>query len=418
MTAAPRIPQENAVLAVIRELFPARLHDRLHLTGGTARDLLLGTDPEDADLVAAVPAEDLLPLGFRPVTPVSAAPILFRSHPVLGKVEVTLVDPSTPLVADLQRRDFTVNAMALTLEGVLIDPLGGRRALADRILSACSERTFLDDPVRIFRAFRFESTGWRLDPRAEALIRQRQWGDAFEGVPAERFSGEMLKALAGVDPGRFFRRMVEFAVGSSFLPELFPMAAVPAGPLCHHPEGDLLSHSLETLDRAARLSTDVAARFCAFFHDLGKLATAPDCYPRHHDHDRVGALMAEELCNRLRLPAALRRALAAACRLHLTASRWPELRDSTKVRTAEEAHKAGIATVLPLIVAADKGREGVMATWELALAVAALSGAELGIDPRLLGGAGPGEALPPERRTTFIRERRVMEYRRRLRGGG
>lgn len=413
----PLITREDAVLAAVREIFPAHLHERILLTGGTVRDLLLGKTGEDVDLTAAVAAAELLPLGFRHVTPVSAAPILFRFHPTLGKVEITLVEPTAPLEADLRRRDFTVNAMALTLDGRLHDPLNGRQALTERVLAVCSERAFQDDPMRIFRAFRFEAAGWRLAASAEALIRESDWDGPLRAMPAERFSGEMLKAMAGTDPGRFFRRMLEFGVGSSFVPELFRMAAVPAGPLTHHPEGDLFSHSLETLDRAARLSSDVPVRLGAFFHDLGKLATATECYPRHHGHDRAGAAIAEELCDRLRLSAALRRALVWTCRLHLVAARWPELRDGTKMRVAEEARKAGVAAFLPLIVAADKGRAGGMEGWELAVTVAGLSGAELGIDPRLLaGGDEEVQTLPPERRAAFIRERRVAEFRRRLRG--
>ena len=105
-----------------------------------------------------------------------------------------------------------------------------------------------------------------------------------------------------------------------------------------------MSHSLEALDRAARLSPDVAVRLCAFLHDLGKLATAAECYPRHHGHDRAGGERAEALCRRLRLSTLLRRALVSTCRLHLVAARWPGLRDGTKVRIAEEARKAGIAS--------------------------------------------------------------------------
>jgi tRNA nucleotidyltransferase (CCA-adding enzyme) len=277
----------------------------------------------------------------------------------------------------------------------------------------------VDDPVRIFRALRFECHGWRLSPGAEALIRGEAWDERLRHVPVERFSGELLKALAAVDPGRFFRRMVEFGVGTPFLPELFRMPHVPAGPPVYHPEGDLLTHALEALERMAGLTPDATARFCAFFHDVGKLATAPDLYPRHHGHDREGSAMAQALCTRLRLPAAMRKALSWSCRLHLVAARWPELRDSTKIRVAEEARKAGIAAILPLVVRADRNREEAMAGWEVALRVMAMSTAELGIDPQLLADAGEEggarRSLPPAERPAFIRAQRVREFRRLLR---
>ncbi|HEY6838588.1 MAG TPA: HD domain-containing protein, partial [Geobacteraceae bacterium] len=246
------------------------------------------------------------------------------------------------------------------------------------------------------------------------------WAHVFNRVPVERFSGEMLKALAAADPCRFFRRMMEFGVGENFLPELFRMPHIPAGPPVYHPEGDLLTHSLEVLARMARLTPDATGRFCAFFHDLGKLATPAHLYPRHFDHDREGGAMAHSLCTRLRLTAGMRKALAWSCRLHLMAARWPELRDTTKIRVAEEALKAGIAAFLPLVVRADRNREDVMAEWELALRVSAMSTAELGIDPQLLAPCAEGQegarSVPPDERPAFIRGRRVEAVRRLLRG--
>lgn len=393
-------------VSLLSTLFPPALHDRVFLVGGSVRDLLLGRAGRDLDLVAAVPPEELERLRFRFVAPKSAAPIYFRFIAGVGKVEVTLLAEAALLTDDLQRRDFTVNAMALSLGGRLVDPLRGRDDLESRRLRVCNDSVFADDPLRIFRAFRFEAEGWRLDEAAEGLARLVDWAAALAAIPVERFSAEMLKALAAVEPVRFFQRMLEFGVGAELLPELFRMGEVPAGPLEYHPEGDLCTHSLEVLERLAQQSDDPLTRFCGLFHDLGKLATAPPLYPRHHGHEETGSELARSFCDRLRLPALYRRALAATCRLHGSARRWPELRDSTRVRMAEQAIQAGIVEILPLVAAADKASGQVMPGWAKVVQVASMASAELGVERPVL------EGMAPEHRGTLLLQRRVERLRR------
>ncbi|HEY5974116.1 MAG TPA: tRNA nucleotidyltransferase [Geobacteraceae bacterium] len=391
----------DELLTRTRGLFPTELHDRLWLVGGTVRDLLLGETPGDLDLLAAVPAAELLPLGYRPVTPRSAAPILFNFHRQWGKIEITLLpDGAAGLAADLPRRDFTVNAMALSLAGKLIDPLDGQAALTGRQLVPCSPMAFSDDPLRIFRAFRFVAHGWQLSPAAADLIGERDWESSLVGIPAERFSNELLKALAGPAPADFFRLMVRFNVGHTFLPELFRLAEVPAGPLRYHPEGDLLTHALQVLERFAAAEGDAAARFCAFTHDFGKLATPVDQYPRHIGHEEAGPALVHDLCDRLRLPAALRTAAMAISRLHHVANHWPELRPGTRLRLASDALKGRVAEFLPQMVAADKGAPR-MDGWEGVCRIAGLSATELGLDQAAM------DTVPPDKRAELLWQRRV-----------
>ena len=202
------------------------------------------------------------------------------------------------------------------------------------------------------------------------LIRQQDWSSSFTAMPIERFSAEMLKAFALSNPERFFELMLSYNIGKSLLPELFRMLEVPAGRLEHHPEGDLFTHSVQVLQRVATMTDDCLARFCAFFHDLGKLATDPALYPKHHGHDNAGFDMAAPFCNRLFLPASYRKALAWISRLHGKASIWGELRDSTKIKIAEQSLKAGIVEILPLVSAADKPGNKPIAGWSHAVAVA------------------------------------------------
>jgi tRNA nucleotidyltransferase (CCA-adding enzyme) len=211
----------------------------------------------------------------------------------------------------------------------------------------------------------------------------------------------MLKALAAPSPGRYFQLMIDFAAGRNWLPELFRMPQIPAGPPEYHPEGDLLIHSLQVLERVAAITNDPLARFCAFFHDIGKLSTDPACYPRHHGHEETGFRSAALLTRRLALANEYGRALAWVSRLHGNVNRLDRLRDSTGIRIAEQAIKAGIKDILPLLAAADKPGDYCTELWELLTRIASMTVTELGIEAERLA------MLPPEQRAAFILQRRV-----------
>jgi len=396
----------NPAMDFLKGLFPETCHDRIFLVGGSVRDLLLGRGSKDIDLVAALSGDALAPLGFRLVTGKSTAPIWFSYDPVFGKIEVTPLSDCSHLNADLERRDFTINALAMSLAGEIIDPLDGRRDLEQRLLRTCSPCSFFDDPLRIFRAFRFEADGWRMTDETVALIREREWKQPLATIPVERFTREMLKALVTPDPERFFLRMLELKIGEDRLPELFRMPHIPAGPLIHHPEGDLFTHAIQVLQRVAERTDDPLARFCALFHDIGKLATDPGLYPRHHGHEEAGFALACTFCNRLRLSATFRTALAWTSRLHGTLNRWPELRDATRIRVAEQAVKAGITDILPLVAQADKPGELKIDEWENAVRIARMSATDLDIDLAHL------ETIEAGKRADLILQKQVEMLRR------
>lgn len=410
MNDLKNIPCHNAGIVLLRNLFPPACHGRIFLVGGSVRDCLLGRENKDIDLAASLTEAELASCGFRLVTGKSTAPIWFRHDPAFGVIELSPLTDSSALQADLERRDFSINALAMDLDGNVLDPLNGRDDLERGILRSCSSLTFSADPLRIFRAFRFETDGWRMTGDTEALIRRQGWEDSFRAIPVERFSREMLKALSAPEPERFFRRMLEFGVGEGYLPELFRMPGIPAGPWHYHPEGDLLTHSLQVLQRMAQRTDDPLARFCALFHDIGKLSTTPELYPKHHGHKEAGFGLARDLCQRLRLPADYRSALGWISRLHGTCARWEQLRDPTKLRTAEQASYAGIVEILPLVAAADKDAEGEALTWREAVRCARMTSAELKIDPEQL------EKIPVEGRAGYILQRRVKEFRCRILG--
>lgn len=395
----------NSLLQPFQQLFPQQYHDRIFLVGGTVRDFLLQQPAQDYDLIAVLPADLLPSLGFRLVAGKTTRPIWFLHTEQLGKLELIQLDDLCQLDADLRGRDFTSNAIALSLCGRLYDPLNGRQDLQQRLLRVCSEQSFIDDPLRIIRGVRFVADGWQMALETVQLIQQQDWADQLASLPVERFSREMVKALAGRQPERFFEQMIQFRLGTDWLSELFRMPDIPAGPLQHHPEGDLLTHCLQVLQRAAAVSPDPLTRFCAFFHDIGKLSSDPALYPKHHGHDEAGFKSALNLCKRLCLPTEWGRALAWISRLHTNLNRWSELRDATRLRIAEQARKAGISLILPVVSAADKPGNSTPAQWFQALEVAAMNSTQLGIDKEQL------EAMQEKHRPDFILQHRIRLLR-------
>ena len=126
------------------------------MVGGTVRDMITDRECKDLDLVSSLTVDELLTLGFRLVEASSGADIYFRHNPDFGKIEITRINNMDGLDDDLCRRDFTINAIAMTFDGTRIDPMKGYDDLAAKRLRVCSSETYINDPLRIFRDFRFE----------------------------------------------------------------------------------------------------------------------------------------------------------------------------------------------------------------------------------------------------------------------
>lgn len=393
------------VINELKEIIPTIHHDKIFIVGGLVRDHLRGTlkGTLDVDLVAKLPVADILALGATPVEAKSAAPVFLLNHSVFGDIQIAQPrterkigygyhgfefhgDHTLPIETDLARRDFTVNAMAMTLNGEVIDPFQGRKHLEKSELHHVSD-FFREDPVRVFRAYRFCARGYHLAERTRTYIRSMDLTQEFAELPAERVFLEMEKALKSPSPHRFFEEMVTTGKGEEFFPEVFRMSAIPAGPAEHHPEGDLLAHSLLVLRKVAERTEDPVARCAAFFHDLGKMLTPAEEYPRHLGHDERGEELACQVLHRLRSPGVYARATALANRLHMKGARFAEMKDSSKIRFAKEA--APIKDILPLIIQADAGvtLEG----FERCIEIALMSATKLGISVEKLKTMAPAD---------------------------
>jgi poly(A) polymerase len=216
---------------------------------------------------------------------------------------------------DLSRRDFTVNAMALSLPDlVLQDPFNGISDLAARRLRTPldPEVSFSDDPLRMLRAARFIS-GYMLKPDVELVKAVETMRSRLEIVSRERIRDELDKLLTLPDPTEGLWFLVNTGLASEFLPEL-PALALEQDPIQRHK--DVLAHTVAVI---AKTRSDLTLRLAALFHDVGKPLTrsiGPGGVHFHH-HDVVGAKLARRRMTELRYSTELIDDVAQLVTLHL-----------------------------------------------------------------------------------------------------
>jgi tRNA nucleotidyltransferase (CCA-adding enzyme) len=297
---------------------------RILLVGGAVRNLLLGRPPGDKDFLVLDAGES----EFRARFP--SARKVGRAFPVywLGGSEFAFPRAAS-LEQDLAARDFTLNALALDSDGGLFCHPQALEDMRDRILRPCSPCSLADDPLRVFRAARFLAQFPELTPHPDLLAAMEDAARAglLANLSAERVGRELLKALAGPQPSRFPALLARTGCLDPWFAELARCRDVPAGPAPAH-DSDVFGHTLAVLDR---LAGDPLRAWMGLCHDLGKAATPPAEWPRHHGHDRAGAALARGLGARLRLSEEYQRAGETAAFLHMTAARYPELRPGTRV---------------------------------------------------------------------------------------
>jgi poly(A) polymerase len=307
----------------------------LHLVGGVVRDALLGRVREDADIdltTSAKPPETVRVLqgwadqryvqGARFGT-VGARKSGRRFEITTFREEMYPDDDRRPAVTfgkdlrtDLSRRDFTFNAMAVSLpDGAFEDPFGGVRDLAARRLDTPLEPdvAFSDDPLRMLRAARFVSElGVTPSERVvEAIERMRS---RLAIVSRERIQTELNRLLLGAEPGRGLQLLVDTGLAEEFLPEL-PTLALEQDPV--HKHKDVLRHTYAVVEGCD--ASDLTLRLAALFHDVGKPRTreyTPEGVQFHH-HEVVGARMAEARLRELRYPSAVIDDVRTLIEMHL-----------------------------------------------------------------------------------------------------
>jgi tRNA nucleotidyltransferase (CCA-adding enzyme) len=317
---------------------------KIYVVGGAVRDELLGLPVQDRDYVVVGATPDgMIARGFTPVGkdfPVFLHPSTHEEYALArterktapgykGFVFHTAADVT--LEADLARRDLTINAIAKAEDGTLIDPFGGRQDMQHKIFRHVSF-AFAEDPVRILRVARFAArfTNFTVAPETNALMRKMVDGGEVDALVPERVWQELARGLMEARPSRMFEVLRECGALRRILPELDALWGVPQ-PEKYHPEIDTGVHVMMVIDYAAQKNHGLPIRLAALLHDLGKGATPPSEWPRHHGHEARSVELVKAVCERLKIPNECRELALMTAREHGNVGRALELRADTMV---------------------------------------------------------------------------------------
>ncbi len=354
---------------------------QIYMVGGAVRDRLLGLPVQDRDwvVVGATP-EEMVSRGFVPVGkdfPVFLHPTTHEEY-ALARTErksgrgyrgfTVFADAGVTLEQDLARRDLTINAIAAheDPDRPLIDPFGGQRDLAGKMLRHVTE-AFREDPVRILRLARFAARfpGFSIAPETMALMQDMvQDGEADHLVP-ERVWQELSRGLMEAHPERMFAVLRECGALRVILPEVDRLWGVPQRAE-YHPEVDTGVHLMLVMQMAARLGTSLPVRYACLTHDLGKGTTPADVLPRHIGHEQRSAKLLRALSQRLRVPTDCHSLADVVAREHGNIHRSGELGAAAMVRLLERCDAfrkpARLQDILLACECDARGRQGLQET--------------------------------------------------------
>jgi len=317
----------------------ARAGYELHLVGGSVRDALLGRLGEDLDFCTDAHPDETLRIvkGWA-----EAIWETGREFGTIGaqrgglRLEITtfraeaydqvsrnpVVEYGTSLVEDLKRRDFTINAMAVSLpDHRFTDPHGGLEDLAARVIRtpAAPQESFRDDPLRMLRAARFAAQ-LRFAVHPDVRTAMTAMAADLDRITAERIRDEFTKLLCGADPVTGLRLLVDTGLADRFLPELTGLKLEIDE---HAQHKDVYEHTLTVVSNAIGYEEDgcdFILRMAALMHDVGKPATkavGPDGRVSFHHHEVVGARMTKARMKALRYPKDVIGKVTALVALHL-----------------------------------------------------------------------------------------------------
>lgn len=294
---------------------------RVFYVGGFVRDKLLGIENKDVDIeVHGISPEALFEILKKFGEPLTYG----KSFGVFGlkgkSIDIAMprrehatgsghkdfkidVDPFIGTRAAAQRRDFTINSMMEdVLNGEIIDHFGGRNDLEAGVIRHIDSDAFIEDPLRVLRGAQFAARfGFSIAPDTIELCR----GIDLSALSAERVEEELKKALLKAGrPSVFFESLRAMDQLDVWFPELKQTIGLEQDPV-FHPEGDVWTHTMEVIDRAAafrdRVSDPFSFMLLALTHDLGKIVTTEEKNGRIHayEHETKGMPLVEAFVSRL-----------------------------------------------------------------------------------------------------------------------
>ena len=373
-TLTKHAPQTNTLAAAFKEA-----GFKLALVGGPVRDAILGrlgndldfttnANPKDCEKILNKWADSVWDVGaaFGTIAgkkgEVTVEITTYRSESYKADSRKPVVEFGNSIEADLARRDFTINAMALELtteKPTFIDLFNGVSDLQNKLIKTPGkpEDSFSDDPLRMMRAARFMSQlDFTVDPAVIAAM--KSMANRLEIISSERIRDEFIKTVMGQKPKLGITLLVETGLADIFLPEV-PKLKLEIDE--HHHHKDVYEHSLTVLEQAIALEErlggpNLTLRLAALLHDIGKPKTrqliAGGGVSFHH-HEVVGARMCKERLRTLRFDNHLINDVAKLVFLHLRfhgygSGEWSDSAVRRYVRDAGE-----LLTHLHLLTRAD-----------------------------------------------------------------
>jgi poly(A) polymerase len=297
-----------------------------YVVGGYVRDLILNRPSKDIDFVCVGSGIELaqkVAVALGPSVQVTVFKSFGTAQIVYGDLELEFVgarkesyrqESRKPIVEngtlddDQKRRDFTINALAISLNketfGELIDPFGGQEDMKAKMIRTPLDPkvTFSDDPLRMMRAIRFASQ-LNFDIEADAFQAIINLAERIKIVSQERITDELNKIILSPVPSYGFKLLFHSGLLKHFFPELVALHGVEyIGNKAHK---DNFFHTLQVLDNVSKVSVDLWLRWSAILHDIAKPATKR-YDPTHgwtfHGHEDKGARMTPLIFKRLKLP--------------------------------------------------------------------------------------------------------------------
>lgn len=306
-----------------------------YAVGGSVRDLLLGLEPRDWDVTTSAKPEEILklfPESFYENKFLTVTVKTDSENPVLKEIEVTTYraegkysDKRHPdeirfaetLEEDLSRRDFTVNALALSPSGEIMDPFKGQKDLQDKLLRAVGdpEKRLAEDALRMLRSARLAmQLGFEIEDKTVRAM--KKLAGNLEFIAKERIRDELIKIIMTPRAKDGFELLHELGLLKYIIPKLEEGIGIDQrGPHKYH----VWEHNLKALEYAARENYSLRVRLAALLHDIAKPHTRVrrDNIWTFYGHDVVGSKMAYAILTRLHFPAKECEAIATLVRWHL-----------------------------------------------------------------------------------------------------
>ena len=301
---------------------------KIYQIGGSVRDKIMKISPHDFDyVVVGSSVKKMIELGYKQVGknfPVfinlqnGCEYALARKEIKTGPTHTDfqfIFDETITLKQDVERRDFTCNAIAYDEENnTLIDYHNGITDIDNKILRHINKEHFIEDPLRVLRMCRFAAQlNFNIAEETMELANYMVRNGMLEHLSSERIWQEILKALQTQNFDKFILTAKQCGALNDFLPEIEQLFSIPERSETH-PEGTVGNHTIMALKYAAKFKPEI--KFAVLMHDIGKLKTPKNELPIHNQHHLNGITIIKDICNRLRVPNSFKKFAILSCRYH------------------------------------------------------------------------------------------------------